>query len=103
METTGTEKHSLEVADHIISTTGRQNGYGSETSYKTVRGLTPEELEAAKMGTAVYFRAERGSLGGTKGTFWRKVLFIKGGKGTAAPRVPSAEDVEMLRKKTGLK
>ena len=46
---------------------------------------------------------ERGSLGGTKGTFWRKVLFIKGGKGTAAPRVPSAEDVEMLRKKTGLK
>jgi hypothetical protein len=68
-----------------------------------VRGLTLSELEAAKAGTTVYFRAERGSLGGEKGTFWRKVLFIKGGKGTVAPRVPSAKAVEMLREKTGLK
>ncbi|MFM0009190.1 hypothetical protein [Paraburkholderia sediminicola] len=101
MEIACAEKDGRGLTDYLISTTGRQNGYGSETSYKTVCGLTQDELEAVKMGTTVYFRAARGSLGSKKGTFWRKVLFYKSGRGTFAPRVPSESEVEMLRKKQG--
>ncbi|WP_421376442.1 hypothetical protein ACOCG7_00895 [Paraburkholderia sp. DD10] len=102
MEIACAEKDGRRLTDYLISTTGWQNGYGSETSYRTVCGLTQVELEAVKMGTTVYFRAARGSLGGKNGTFWRKVLFYKSGRGTFAPRVPSEIEVEMLRKKTGL-
>jgi hypothetical protein len=102
MEIACAEKNGPTLTDYLISTTGRQSGYGSESIYKTVCGLTQNEMETVRMGTMVYFRADRGSLGGTKGTFWRKVLFLKGGKGTFAPRVPSQTEVEMLRKKTGL-
>ncbi|MGF6937137.1 hypothetical protein OKW41_006299 [Paraburkholderia sp. UCT70] len=84
-------------APFLISQTAEQSGYGSDY-YKVVRGLTEAEIEAARAGTPVYFRADRSSRGALD-TNWRTVRVH--GKQTF-PRVPKADAVTMLRKQTGL-
>lgn len=82
----------------LISKSARQSGYGSDR-YKVVKGLTAAELEAARAGTPVYFRADRSSGHAHQNTQWRTVHVV--GK-RSYPRVPKADVVAMLRKETGL-
>lgn len=77
---------------YLVSKTARQSGYGT-ARWKTVTRLTPFEREAVREGIPVYFKADRPS-GGNHGTYWR--VAKARGNGYIDPRVPSAEEVEML-------
>ena len=76
----------------MISTTARQQGFGSDR-WKSVSGLTAEERDAARSGALVLFQGSRRS-GGNHGTCWRKAVPSRGGwTGRFMPRVPSIEEL----------
>ena len=80
-----------------ISTTAAQDGYGS--GQHRVRGLTADERQRAMAAERIFYRAERKSHVGPKGTFWR-VVRPDGGK--MYPRVPTQREIELLRAETGV-
>ena len=82
-----------------FSNTARQSGYGSDR-YKNVTFLTSEERAKVKAGERIFFRAERLSAKGSSGTFWR-VAKVCGQ--SIGPRVPTPEEVAVLRSTTGRK
>ncbi len=80
-----------------VSTTARQSGYGTDR-YKRVTFLTPDERARVKSGERIFFLAERISAKGPKGTYWR-VAEVCGA--SIGPRVPSLDEIALLRQRMG--
>ena len=82
----------------MISQTAEQRGFGSDTSYKRVVHLTPEERAYIRDGGLVAYDCGRFSGGGNgTGTRWRIALHNQYGY---YPRVPSAEQLALIEKVT---
>ena len=80
-----------------VSSTAQQSGYGSD-QYKRVTFLTPLEREQVKSGERIFFLAQRISAKGPNGTYWRVAKVFGASIG---PRVPSLEEIALLRQRTG--
>jgi hypothetical protein len=80
-----------------VSNTAQQSGYGCDR-YKRVTFLTPDERERVKSGEQIFFLAQRISAKGPNGTFWRVAKVFGASIG---PRVPSLEEIALLRQRTG--
>lgn len=81
----------------IISATASQDGYGS--GMHRVCGLTAHERARAVAGERVFYRAARSSQKGQNGTFWR---VVKARGCQMFPRVPTSQEIEVLRTATGV-
>ena len=80
-----------------ISPTAKQSGYGS--GFKRVTSLSDNEKADVLKGRRIFFRAERVSAKGHRGTFWR---VTKTSERKIFPRVPTPDEVIALRSSTGL-
>jgi hypothetical protein len=81
----------------IISATATQDGYGS--GRHRVLGLSADEQKRAVAGERVFYRATRTSKKGPHGSFWR---VVKVDSRQMYPRVPTLQEIELLRITTGV-
>ena len=80
----------------VISHDAQQAGRGTDR-FKSVTNLTKPERDHLKDGGDVFFISEYLS-GGNHGTHWRKVRFNRAcGRYFYDPRVPSDEELVLLR------
>lgn len=79
-----------------VSATATQDGYGA--GMHRVVGLTAEERRRAMAGERVFYRAARASQKGPSGTYWR---VVKADGSKMYPRVPTLQEIGVLRATTG--
>lgn len=79
-----------------ISATATQNGYGA--GMHRVVGLNAEERRRAMAGERIFYRAARISHKGPSGTYCR---VVKADGSQLYPRVPTLQEIGVLRATTG--